>query len=95
MSDSTQSTGAVVTVGIFPEPASAQVARAVLEAEGIPAFLQGENANGLLPVAFSSRLQVRAEDEAAARKVLAGAERQPASQEEVLEAEIADERSVE
>ncbi|MDE1160473.1 MAG: DUF2007 domain-containing protein [Acidobacteriaceae bacterium] len=95
MSEQISNTGELVTVATFPEPASAQVALMALESEGILAFLQGENANGLIPVAFAATLRVRAEDEAAARKVLDGAEFAPLSEEEVLAAEIADERGVE
>lgn len=60
----------LVTIGIFPGPAEADMARAALDASGIPCFLHGENANSLIPVAFMARLQVRASDEAAARSVL-------------------------
>ena len=60
----------LVTIGIFPGPAEADMARAALDASGITSFVHGENANSLLPVAFSARLQVRASDEAAARSIL-------------------------
>lgn len=60
----------LVTVANFPEPVTANIARSALESAGIPVFMQGENANSLLPVAFEARLQVRPEDEMAARKVL-------------------------
>ncbi|MFC6646653.1 putative signal transducing protein [Granulicella cerasi] len=78
----------LVTVATYPEPASAQVALSALEAAGISGFLQGENANGLIPVAFTARLLVRAEDEAAALEVLGA---QDASLEEVTAAELAGE----
>lgn len=76
-----------VTVAEFPDPATANVARMALESAGIPVFLQGENANSLLPVAFEARIQVRPEDEAAARRVLADFEADPATFESVSEAE--------
>lgn len=84
----------LVTVAEFAEPASANVARTVLESAGIPVFVQGENANSLIPVAFMARVQVRASDEDAAREVLAGASLSPESIEDVTAAEIADEGTV-
>ena len=51
--------GELVTVATFPEPAEANMARTVLETAGIDVFLQGENANVMIPVAFNARLQVR------------------------------------
>jgi len=83
--------GPLVTVATFPEPAEANMARSVLESAGIQVFLSGENANSLLPVAFESQLQVRGEDEAAARALLNSAEATPESLESVTAAEIAGE----
>jgi len=77
-----------VTVATFPEPMEANMARSALEAAGIEVFLQGETANSLLPVAFSSRVQVRSEDEAAARKLLSAMDDAPESLEDVTAAEI-------
>lgn len=81
--------GKLSTVAVFPDPATANLARMALESAGISSFLQGENANNLIPVAFSAQLQVRAEDEAAARAVLEQAEVAPESMESVTEAEKA------
>ena len=81
----------LVTIATFPEPATANLARMALEGAGILSFLHGENANTLIPVAFSARLQVRAEDEAAARSVLTDAELTPESMESVTAAEAAGE----
>jgi hypothetical protein len=78
-----------VTVATFPEPMEANMARSALEAAGIEVFLQGETANSLLPVAFSSRIQVRNEDEAAARSLLSAMDDAPESLEDVTAAEIA------
>lgn len=80
---------ALVTVAVLPDPASANMARMALDAAGIPSFLQGENANSMIPIAFEARLQVRPEDEAAAREVLSSA---PESMDDVTAAEIASER---
>jgi Putative prokaryotic signal transducing protein len=82
----------LVTVAEFPDPMTANMARMALDAAGITSFLQGENANNLIPVAFASRLQVRPEDEAAAREVLASPSEAPETEEDVTAAEIANER---
>ena len=81
--------GELVTVAVFPEPATANMARMALESAGITSFLQGENANNLIPMAFSAQLQVRAEDEAAARALLEQAQSAPESMESVTAAEKA------
>ncbi len=47
-----------VTVGKFLEPVNAQMAKGMLESAGIECFLQGENANSLLALAFRARLLV-------------------------------------
>jgi hypothetical protein len=78
----------LVTIATFPEPMEANMARSAIESAGIAVFLQGETANSLLPVAFSSRLQVRPEDEAAARSVLDALDQAPESLESVTAAEI-------
>jgi hypothetical protein len=82
----------LVTVAILADPASATMARMALDSAGISSFLQGENANSLIPIAFSAQLQVRPEDEEAAREVLSSADTAPESMEDVTAAEIADER---
>jgi len=81
--------GELVTIAVFPEPMEANMARSALEAAGIKVFLQGENANSMIPVAFASQLQVHAEDEAAARGLLDAMEDDPESLESVTTAEIA------
>src|SRR5579875_3619673 len=83
----------LVTVADFPDPATAHVARTALEAANIPVFLQGENANNLLPVAFGARVMVRPEDEVAARQVLTDFEAQPETLQDVTDAERAGEAS--
>jgi hypothetical protein len=59
-----------VTVGKFMEPIDAQMAKGLLESAGIECFLQGENANSLLALAFRARLQVHRGDEEAALALL-------------------------
>lgn len=81
----------LVTVAEFAEPVSANMARMVLDAAGITSFLLGENANSLIPPAFSARLQVRPEDEMTAREVLASPAEAPETVEDVTAAEIANE----
>ena len=66
--------GKLVTVAKFLEPVNAQLAKGMLESAGIECFLQGEQANSLLALAFRARLQVSAEDEAEARELLAETE---------------------
>ncbi len=63
----------LVMVERFLEPTRVQMAKGALESVGIECFVQGENANAMLPFAFRARLMVRAEDAAAAREVLSGA----------------------
>ena len=62
----------MVTVARFESPVEAQIAKGALESAGVECLLVGENANNLLQAAFRVRIQVRAEDEEAAREVLAG-----------------------
>ncbi|HEX9200934.1 MAG TPA: DUF2007 domain-containing protein [Acidobacteriaceae bacterium] len=61
----------MVTVGRFESPVEAQIAKGMLESSGVECFLVGENVNNLLQAAFRVRLQVRAEDEAEAREMMA------------------------
>lgn len=65
-----RNTGKLITVGRFLDPVQAQMAKGMLESSGIPCFLQGENANRMVPLAFRVRLQVLEEDEAVAREFL-------------------------
>ena len=62
-----------VTVGKFLEPSYAQMAKSALESAGIECFLQGENANSLLALAFRARLLVHQDDEAESRELLGSA----------------------
>ncbi len=61
----------MVTIGRFESPIEAQMAKGMLESAGVECMLVGENVNSLNPAAFRVQLQVRAEDEAAARELLA------------------------
>jgi hypothetical protein len=74
-SESTRETGENITsVASFRDPSEAQMAKGMLEAAGIPAFLQGEEANDLFPGALGVRLGVPAVDEQAALALLSDAE---------------------
>ena len=72
MTDGSEDGDTFVTVGKFMEPVNAQMAKGVLESAGIDCFLQGENANSMLALAFRARLLVHRQDEAAARELLGG-----------------------
>jgi len=63
----------LVNVARFNDPVEAQMAKGMLESAGIECFLVGENVNNLLNAAFRVRLQVRSEDEASAREMMADA----------------------
>ena len=60
----------MVAVARFESPVEAQIAKGMLESAGIECELTGEYANQLIQSAFRARLEVRAEDEAAARELL-------------------------
>ena len=64
----------LVSVGRFLDPTEAQLAKGMLESSGIEVFLQGANANAIVPLAFRVRLSVRRQDEDTARVLLADAE---------------------
>ena len=61
----------LVNVGRFADPFEAQMAKGMLEAAGIECFLEGSQANALVPSAFRARLQVREADEGSACDLLA------------------------
>jgi hypothetical protein len=69
----------LVTVGRFEDPLEAQMAKGMLESAGVECFLVGENVNNLLQAAFRVRVQVRVEDEGAARELLTGVGEAPES----------------
>ncbi|MFZ0661558.1 MAG: DUF2007 domain-containing protein [Acidobacteriaceae bacterium] len=60
-----------VTVARFNEPLEAEMARLRLQSAGIETFLSGENAGMMEPGLGPLQLQVKAEDEADAREILA------------------------
>ncbi len=60
----------LVTVGRFPEPIEAEMAKGRLESAGIEVFLSGENAAILEPGLGPLMLQVAPEDAEDARAIL-------------------------
>ena len=76
-----------VTIASYMDPPLAELARAKLESEGIYCFLLGKHhigVNWLYSNALGGvRLQVRQEDEAAARRILAGDESELLEREEL------------
>jgi hypothetical protein len=72
--DNSEEASEMVTVARFSDPSEAQMAKGALEAEGIEVFLQGENANSLVPPAFRTRLLVSRRDESDAREILEAAQ---------------------
>jgi hypothetical protein len=65
----------LVAVKSFPTRLEAEMARVLLEEQGIPALVSADDAGGMRPWPFSyqfgAEVRVRAEDAAAARDVLA------------------------
>lgn len=61
----------MATIARFESPVEAQIARGLLESNGVECLLVGENANNLIQSAFRVWLQVRVEDQKAARELLA------------------------
>jgi hypothetical protein len=70
----------LVTLGRFFSPAEAHAHRAALDEAGIAAWVQDEGLGTMYGVGIGARLQVRAEDEAAARQLLAQVAPVPASE---------------
>lgn len=60
----------MVMVGRFRDPVEAQMARGMLESQGIECVLQGVNANAVMPLAFRVRLEVMQRDVNEARMLL-------------------------
>jgi hypothetical protein len=83
----------LVSIATFPDPATGNLARSALESEGIAVFLQGENANSLIPMAFETQLLVRSSDAVAARELLASFALTPETLADVTAAEIEDEET--
>jgi hypothetical protein len=60
-----------ITIAQFNEPLEAEMARLRLQSAGIETFLSGENAGMMEPGLGPLQLQVKADDEADARAILA------------------------
>ncbi|MFZ0633671.1 MAG: DUF2007 domain-containing protein [Acidobacteriaceae bacterium] len=61
----------LITIASFTEPLEAEMAKLRLESAGLDVFLSGENARIMEPGLGPLQLQVRGEDEADARAILA------------------------
>ena len=79
----------LVTVGSYNSIPEAHLARNLLEAEGIPAFLTEELASEMLHLTGEVKLQVADEFAADAREVLQAAERHQLNEETEKEADAA------
>ena len=73
MGELTEGEEQLVEVGRFLDPAEAHMAKGLLDSAGVESFLQGENANAIVPMAFRTRLRVRQADADAAKELLADA----------------------
>ncbi len=72
--ETAQDNDRLVMVGRFLDPSEAQFAKGMLESAGVECFLQGANANAIVPLAFRVRLSVRQADHDTAIVLLAEAE---------------------
>jgi len=79
----------LVTVAAFDRVAEARLAKNLLEAEGIPAFLDEDAMSDVLHLTSEVKLQVAEEHAEQARSILAAAERHELSDEAETEAEAA------
>jgi hypothetical protein len=70
MAEETHELPELVTLGEFPEPMEAEMAKLRLESAGIETFLSGVNAALLSPGLGPLQLQVKPEDESDARAIL-------------------------
>jgi hypothetical protein len=71
MTDELHELPELVTLGEYPEPIEAEMAKLRLESAGIDTFLSGVNAAIMSPGLGPLQLQVKPEDEVDARAILA------------------------
>jgi len=79
----------LVTVASYDRVAEARLAKNLLEAQGIPAFLEADAASDVFHLTGEVKLQVADEFASDAREVLAAAERHQLSDETEKEADAA------
>jgi len=79
----------LVTVAAYDRVAEARLAKNLLEAEGIPAFLEGDAASDVFHLTSEVKLQVADEHAASAREVLEAAEQHQLSEQTEKEADAA------
>jgi Putative prokaryotic signal transducing protein len=73
MTEELKENSELVSVGEFPEPMEAEMVKLRLESAGIDTYMSGENAAILAPGLGPLEVQVRSEDEADARAIIADA----------------------
>jgi hypothetical protein len=76
-----------VTIASFSLMPEAYLAKNLLDAEGIPAFLDEAGASDMLHLTSEVKLQVAADKVEQARAILAGAERHELTEESAADAE--------
>ncbi|HTK73802.1 MAG TPA: DUF2007 domain-containing protein [Gemmataceae bacterium] len=77
----------MVTVARYDRVAEARLAKNLLDAEGIPAFLDGDAASDMLHLTSEVKLQVAEEHATEARELLQAAERHQLAEETEKEAD--------
>ena len=63
-------TTALITIATFPSAADAQLAKGILDEEGIESMIRSDNAGGMYPAIGGAELLVRSEDGARAGEAL-------------------------
>jgi hypothetical protein len=79
----------LVTIASYDRVAEARLAKNLLEAEGIAAFLEGDAASDLFHLTSEVKLQVAEEHAVEARELLQAAEKHELSEETEKEADAA------
>jgi hypothetical protein len=60
----------LVTISTFPSTADAQIAKGILDEEGIESMIRADNAGGMYPAIGGAELLVRSEDSVRAGEAL-------------------------
>lgn len=63
-------TTALITIATFPSAADAQLAKGILDEEGIDSMIRSDDAGGMYPAIGGAELLVRAEDGARADEAI-------------------------
>ena len=62
--------GELITISTFPSAADAQIAKGILDEEGIESMIRADNVGGMYPAIGGADLLVRAEDRDRAEEAL-------------------------